>query len=37
MINSVDKCKPERNDIVDVCPNWALDAMKNKSRFLAKV
>jgi len=37
MINDSKKCVSEADDIVDICPNWALDAMKEKTRFSAKV
>lgn len=37
MINGEDKCEQERNEIMDICPNWALDELKEKTRFIAKV
>lgn len=37
MVNGQDKCTAEKNDIIDICPNWALDEMKEKTRLIAKV
>lgn len=36
MINGEGKCLEEQNDIINVCPNFALHAMKERKRFLAK-
>lgn len=36
MINGQEKCAQEGNDILAICPNWALDQMKEKNRFYAK-
>lgn len=36
MVNGASKCGSEGNDIVSVCPNWALDHMKEKNRFYQK-
>jgi len=37
MINGTKKCSEEANDIIEVCPNWCLDHMKEGVRFMAKV
>jgi len=37
MINGESKCLGEKDDIIDVCPNWSLDGLKEKTRFTAKV
>jgi len=37
MINGGDKCHEEAYDITRICPNWALESMREKDRFLAKV
>jgi len=37
MINGTEKCAQEANNIVEICPNWALEAMKEKNRWVAKV
>lgn len=36
MINGKAKCTQEAGDILSICPNWALDHMKEKNRFYAK-
>lgn len=36
MVNGAEKCGSEANDIVSICPNWALDHMKEKNRFYQK-
>jgi hypothetical protein len=36
MVNGAKKCGGEAYDILSVCPNWALDHMKEKNRFHAK-
>jgi len=36
MINGGEKCQPESQEIVDVCPNWALDGLEEKSRWTYK-
>lgn len=36
MVNGVEKCASEGQDILSICPNWALDHMKEKNRFYAK-
>mmetsp|Transcript_66274 Transcript_66274/g.76910 ORF Transcript_66274/g.76910 Transcript_66274/m.76910 type:complete len:288 (+) Transcript_66274:59-922(+) len=37
MINGGDKCEEEAYNITRICPNWALEDMREKDRFLAKV
>jgi hypothetical protein len=37
MVNGDAKCKPETQDVVDICPNWALDGIKERTRWTAKV
>eukprot|EP01016_Furgasonia_blochmanni_P021905 TRINITY_DN2401_c0_g1_i1.p2 TRINITY_DN2401_c0_g1~~TRINITY_DN2401_c0_g1_i1.p2 ORF type:complete len:321 (-),score=116.07 TRINITY_DN2401_c0_g1_i1:191-1153(-) len=37
MINGDEKCEEEINNLMDICPTWALDTMKEKGRFLLKV
>ncbi|EGR29904.1 hypothetical protein IMG5_146230, partial [Ichthyophthirius multifiliis] len=32
MVNDKTKCEQEKNDILSICPNWALDSMKEKKR-----
>jgi len=36
MINGATKCKKEGQEILEICPNWALDEIKSKNRFLKK-
>jgi len=36
MVNGNEKCQEERDEIINICPNWALDELKEKSRFMAK-
>eukprot|EP01017_Pseudomicrothorax_dubius_P000470 TRINITY_DN0_c1893_g1_i5.p1 TRINITY_DN0_c1893_g1~~TRINITY_DN0_c1893_g1_i5.p1 ORF type:complete len:275 (-),score=76.59 TRINITY_DN0_c1893_g1_i5:109-933(-) len=36
MVNGPEACNQEVQDIVDICPNWALDSLKEKERFAAK-
>jgi hypothetical protein len=36
MVNSADACGSEKKDILEICPNWALDEMKEKTRFMKK-
>jgi hypothetical protein len=36
MVNSADACGAEKKDILEICPNWALDEMKEKTRFMKK-
>lgn len=36
MVNDTNKCGKEANEIVEICPNWALESMKEKGRFVAK-
>lgn len=37
MVNSKQRCQNESLDILKICPTWALDELKEKKRFLAKV
>jgi len=37
MINGGEKCVEEAYDITRICPNWALESMREKDRFFAKV
>lgn len=37
MVNGEQKCADEATDIARICPNWALDTIKEKNRFLMKV
>lgn len=37
MVNGIEKCQQEQNDIMSICPNWALDELKEKKKFLLKV
>jgi len=37
MVNGDAKCKDEAQDILEICPNWALDAIKERTRWTAKV
>jgi hypothetical protein len=37
MVNGDEKCKNESQDIIDICPNWALDSIKERTRWTAKV
>lgn len=36
MINGAEKCKKEGQEILEICPNWALDAIKEKHRWINK-
>ncbi|KAL4430322.1 hypothetical protein ABPG74_019481 [Tetrahymena malaccensis] len=36
MVNGTEKCNSEAQDILAICPNWALDHMKEKVRFYTK-
>ena len=36
-INGAEKCGEEAFDITRICPNWALESMREKDRFFAKV
>jgi len=37
LINGEQNCSGESRDILKICPTWALDELKDKQRFLAKV
>jgi hypothetical protein len=37
MVNGKDKCEEESNDIIEICPNWALEGMKEAKRTWSKV
>lgn len=37
MVNGDAKCKGEAQDILEICPNWALDSIKERTRWTAKV
>jgi hypothetical protein len=37
MVNSQQSCHQESLEILKVCPTWALDELKEKKRFIAKV
>jgi len=37
MVNGDGQCKPQEKDILEICPAWALDELKEKKRFLSKV
>eukprot|EP01015_Nassula_variabilis_P031741 TRINITY_DN7225_c0_g1_i2.p1 TRINITY_DN7225_c0_g1~~TRINITY_DN7225_c0_g1_i2.p1 ORF type:complete len:196 (-),score=30.33 TRINITY_DN7225_c0_g1_i2:80-667(-) len=37
LVNGRELCDKEMKDILSVCPNWALDEMKEKKRFMLKV
>jgi len=32
MINTKEKCLVEANDIIEICPNWCLDHLKEGTR-----
>jgi len=36
-INGSEKCQEESEDIINVCPNWALEEMKEKTRLISKI
>jgi len=37
MINGKENCGQEANEIVEICPSWALESMKEKNKFVAKM
>ena len=36
MVNGQSACEAEKNNFLQVCPNWVLDGMKQSQRFLVK-
>jgi len=32
MVNGENKCTEEKNGILSICPNWALEGMREKKR-----
>lgn len=36
-INGNEKCSSESSEIINVCPNWALEEMKDKTRLISKI
>jgi hypothetical protein len=37
MVNGTQKCGDEAKEILEICPNWALEGMKEKTKWIVKV